>query len=338
MRKDECIYNGANGTVRMKPGFTAVGVVCGVICAIIMIMCITQSGEVRDAMFALYIMGPIELACLYLILAGLLMRINYDLNGFTYRNMLGISRRYDWAEVEGKSDSKTNITVFVGGRRIRVGEDHIGVYKFLYTLNKRYKSIYGTDVPIDPRSKKDLFKGHVEDAEGIIAVFVLLVFFFSAINVLALSTMKYPEQSELSYVRFTADSYRIDDSNMYIESRDTQHPVRVAAWEEVIDDPELFTEKLEAGEEFAAGYIHSSRGKKPNEEVWELTGHDGTVYISYSDNLLYWQENDRSVKLVLLGMDIFIILIIAGIVIVGRNPNKFSPRVVRAFFKEGSIH
>lgn len=100
-------------------------------------------------------------------------RIYYDDDGFTHKNIIGIKKRYDYADVSGIRKSEKQTYVFVGKKKILVDAFAVGGRDFIKFINRKYNQVYGKNVPDIPAPKKDIFKGNLVAPEDIKVAFII---------------------------------------------------------------------------------------------------------------------------------------------------------------------
>ena len=85
-------------------------------------------------------------------------RIYYDDDGFTHRNIIGIKKRYDYADVSGIRKSEKQTYVFVGKKKILVDAFAVGGHDFIKFINRKYNQIYGKMFRTYPLRKRIFLK------------------------------------------------------------------------------------------------------------------------------------------------------------------------------------
>ena len=111
-----------------------------------------------------------------LILRYLVWRITYNETEFTVRNMFGVSHTYRYSEITAKDSGVMSLALFVGKKKIELGEVSVDAMAFLFFADQQYSSLTGdrNGLPEAP-PKKDLYNGNIE---GGTPMFILLVLVF----------------------------------------------------------------------------------------------------------------------------------------------------------------
>ena len=110
-----------------------------------------------------------------LIIAFINCRVEYDENGFTHRNFLGIKRTFTYDDVTHIREDMHEDCIFAGKHKIMIDGFAVGGAEFIGFVRKQYRKRHdGLPLPIIKKAKHDIFGGNVYDAGGFVFVYILL--------------------------------------------------------------------------------------------------------------------------------------------------------------------
>lgn len=264
-------------------------------------------------------------------------RISYDENGFVYKTIFGRKIEYNYSQVTGIRKNMNETYVYVGKRKLLVDALYVGGYDFINQVKKKYREFNGERNIPDIKPKHDIFNGNVNDATGFLIAYGIMAVFTVAFLIFAICTVYLPKT----------------------ESNTTEQKVVFVSCEEVGEDVVLTTADNKI---FKIQYVDEQFNGEKIEEICngdaavityseEVTPKDGDDYfaldaIKYDNNyILTFGETHRLYKqekfpVIILAI-VFVLAVfglIIGTIIVGRNPQRYSKRVVRMFFKDGYIN
>ena len=163
--------NEEENTFRMTRAPMFVGVVTGIFFAVLL-MGVAFSDAGAGTYLAIAVFSLLSLA---LISSFFTFHIDYDKDGFTHRNALGIKRRYRYTDVTGISDGDRDITLYADGHKIRIdeGADISKKYHFLAFVKKQYRKHNSGKALPERRSKFDVFNGNVHNPGEFVFIYIL---------------------------------------------------------------------------------------------------------------------------------------------------------------------
>lgn len=272
-----------------------------------------------------------------LIIAFVNCRISYDEDGFIAKSFFGIKRKYTYDQVTAIKENMHEKYIYVGKRRVMVDEFSIGGDDFIKLVKKKYRTLHdGQSLPKIYKTKYDVFNGNVTDVTGMYVTFVLVAAI--AIGFLAFtlyytyvpsSTNNTIEQS-VSFV-----SCDVKNAEIVLTSTDNQifkilfadEQINIESIKSICNDKTLVTTYSEK--------VTPDNGT-PYDSVKAIL-HNDIYILSFEDaNRLHRQEYWPLV-LVAIFMCVFLTISVVATIIVGRNPKKFSKKVIKLFFKDGYI-
>lgn len=306
---------------------SGVGIVCGTIFSIPTMVCAMD----RKWIFAIF--GVVVMVCDSMTAAYLNCIIQYDDKGFQTRNIFGITRKCSYAEVEGIRSGK-DCRIYFQGHSIDIDEISRGGDKFMKALDQGHKRATGKRVPISTsfRRKRDPMNGHLDHPWAFFVLLVNMGLFCAALPVFMFFVMTSetdPSDIVIHDLQFYA--YEIDDGTLMLYVEGEEQPYVIGYFQnygEVLPAPET----LCGGERYFVGVEADHRYVK------SLTGTDGTEYITLETERQVYRDSQRIAAWILcLVAPIGVFFCYLGIA-VARNPERYSKKVRRLFYKDGYLH
>lgn len=273
-----------------------------------------------------------------LIIAFMNCRISYDDDGFVAKTFFGIKRKVSYDQVTAIKENMHETYIYVGKRRVMVDEFSIGGKEFINLVKKKYRTLHnGQSLPKITKTKNDIFNGHVNDAAGFLAAHIIILVVL-IVMIILLSCYTFIPNSVNNTLAQTVifNTCDIEKDEIVLTTTDNQ----------------IFKITFDAEQVNIHGIKTLCNGEsKVTTYSKEVTPDDEDDYysvkaIKYNDNyILSFEETNRLNRqdgLPVIGLFLFMLLIwvayTVASVIVGRNPQKFSKKVVKVFFKDGYIN
>jgi hypothetical protein len=145
-----------------------------------------------------------------------------------------------------------------------------------------------------------------------------------------------PDSREDFSERFiTVEKYEISDGDLYIyDSHDIEY--RVYNYNDIISDASELTSRLSRGASVGV-FIKPSVSDKDRYVVSEIKV-NGKSYMTFDEYHENQVQNFIVVIAIFAVINLMIFFFVGGTIYVGRNPHKFSDRVLHIFFRPGTIH
>lgn len=272
------------------------------------------------------------------IIAFVNCRVSYDEDGFVAKNFFGVKRKFTYDQVTAIKENMHEDYIYIGKRRVMIDEFSVGGIEFIAYVRKRYRTIHkGQALPKIYKTKHDIFNGNVEDVFGfmfayimisvvIVAFAIFLVWYiyftpntvantvkqqvsFTTCNVKGNEIVLTSSDNKLYKIRFIGDGFDSDE----IKSISDGKTVVTTYSKEVTPDDEDDYYSIKAilnGDAYLLSFDETNRWHQ--EEYWPLLFFPIVFAIVWG-------------------------AYIAGSIIVGRNPKKFSKKVIKLFFKDGYV-
>ena len=274
-------------------------------------------------------------------LAHLNCRITYDQESFTHKNFLGIKRTYTYDQITGLKEGTHEDIFYMGRHFAMIDEYSVGAMEFEIMAKKRYQALSGGK-PI-PRVKPKLpdpFNGHVEGGAGLIVVYIGVTLLFLALLGWFVADVYLippsPEENKRMEMVFDRAAVRGDCLYLYpadesMESFQIRHldgsvdPDPIKA---VCDGTTTVT-------------VYADRTKPKNGDPYYLVEAvmvDDTVLFSFEDEQRLRQNEYWPLIPFIGGFILLWCVYIFFSIRVGRNPDRYSKKIIRLFFRDGYVH
>ena len=273
-----------------------------------------------------------------LIIAFMNCRISYDDDGFVAKTFLGIKRKVSYDQVTAIEENVHETCVYVGKIRVLVYEFSVGGKDFINLVEKKYKTLHnGQSLPKITKTKKDIFNGHVKDVTGFYVAYGLVSVILVGFIVFLVCDICIPKNANNTVEQtVTFISCDVKEDEVILTSADDNiYKISYAA--EQINIQEI--KSICNGKSKVTTY---SKEVTPDDEedfysIKAIKYNDSYLLSFEEESQLYRQESWPILALFLFMLLIWI-AIIATSIVVGRNPRKFSKKVVKMFFKDGYIN
>ena len=273
-----------------------------------------------------------------LIIAFMNCRISYDDDGFVAKTFLGIKRKVSYDQVTAIKENMHETYIYIGKRRVMVDEYYIGGKEFINLVKKKYRTTHnGQSLPKITKTKNDIFNGHVNDVAGFYAAYIIVFVVLIGVMVLLMCYTFIPNSINNTIEQTVIfNSCEIIKDEIVLTATDNQ------IYKITFDVEQINIQEIKT---ICNGKSEVTTYSK------EVTPDDEEDYYSVKaiknkdDYLLSFEETNKLNRLEglkVIGLFLFMLLIwnayIVASIVVGRNPQKFSKKVVRLFFKDGYIN
>lgn len=329
--------NEEENTFRMTRAPMFVGVVTGIFFAVFL-MGVAFSDADAGTYLAIAVFSLLSLA---LISSFFTFHIDYDKDGFTHRNALGIKRRYRYTDVTGISGGteQGDITLYADGHKIRIDEGANPIKKrdFLKFVRTQYrKNNKGQTLP-RKRPKIDIFNGNVNHPGEFIFIYILVSVFFLGCFIPVCILSAPTKEEDLTYKTITFDRYIIEkeeDSadDLCLYAGDMEY--RINSYEDYLKNKDHFFAHCDGKNAFEVGVTSGETCY----HIKTLATANGIPYFTLEEINRAEQKNMIPFYLI---MGVFLLLWFMFIffsIRIGRNPGKYPKWLVHGFFKPGYIN
>ena len=321
------------------PGFFAwIGGICGgafLIPTLIILLTTDESPWLSFVFLCFSLLGG------SLSLAHLNCRITYDRESFTHKNFFGIKRTYTYDQITGLKEGTHEDIFYMGRHFAMIDEYSVGAMEFEIMAKKRYQALSGgKPIPSVKPKMPDVFNGHVDGGAGLIVVYIGVTLLFLALLGWFVADVYLippsPEEDERMEVVFDRASVRGDYLYLYpadesMESFQIRHldgSVKLDPIKAVCDGTTTVT-------------VYADHTKPKNGDAYYLVEAvmvGDTVLFSFEDNQRLRQNEYWPLIPFIGGFILLWCVYIFFSIRVGRNPERYSKKVIRFFFKDGYVH
>lgn len=322
---------GTAGLVRLPRLLLWVGAVCGGIFMIPGLLVPLQTGEWTMAVFFLCFAA----LSFSLVIGYINCRVFYNESEFTVKYFLGYRRTFAYHQIEAMRGSNRDIKLIVAGHAVRIDELAVGRREFLDLARKQYRISHGGKaIPKIEKDKWDLFNGHVDNPGQFLFAYLLIALFIPGMLLFGFFTVKPTPLEELNMVTGPVTRATVDESDLVLNVRGIE--MEIWRYRRALPDADAFTEGYRRGETFTFGYrTVTDEGKFVGYCVEYILDSRGITHMTPRDA---WEQRFFTASVALVAVE-GIWLIFCGLSIyVGRNPHKFSKRIVSWFFRDGYVH
>jgi len=265
-------------------------------------------------------------------------RITYDEEGFVAKNFLGITREFTYGQVTAIKENLRESYIYMGKRRVMVDQLAVGGYEFINLVKNKYRATHnGQSLPKITKTKYDLFNGNVTDAGGALFAYVLLavlligfVIFTVVYTYFSPSTTSNTIEQSVSFI-----SCHANQEEVVLTSADRQIYV-IRFIDEQFDPSDV--QAICDGKTVVTAY---STEVTPDdaEDYYSVKAivHNGSYLLTFEETNRFHSQEYWPLIVIASGMLLIWGIYIAVSIVVARNPEKFSKRFVRFFFKDGYI-
>ena len=327
------------GRVYLPSIFAFIGAICG---GFFIAFTVWAALSEESPWVALCFLGFV-LLCSVVSMAHLNCRVTYDDDSFTAKNFLGFKRTFAYTDVTGirERPSLEETLLYLGRRRVVVETMAVGGMQFEWHLRKRYRSLNGgRAIPVIKPKHGDPFNGHVEGGASLIIAYVLVgvicLGMLTAGVVITWFTPPTPEKSVVTEVVF--ERAHEQGNTLYLrpadglkhELRDMDEGIDREAIKALCDGQTVVTV-------YGSGKYEPGDGEEPFCVIYALAVNN-TYLVDFEDAARlhvrgYWPIVALFASFTLI-WGVFVFFSFR----VGRNPERYSKKMIHLFFKKGTVH
>lgn len=187
------------------------------------------------------------------------------------------------------------------------------------------------------KSRWDVFNGNVSNPGEFLFIYSLIGAMCVAVIILFViqSAPKSPE--DFLYAQVCFNRYEIDGEQLRLYSGSSEKYYEIPAYTQLLSAPEAFLRLCDEGASFQVGYEDYAKADTPYFGLESITGSDGTVYLTMEAVREYRWKDAWAFYLLFGGITLLWFLVVGLSIYAGRHPQKFSPRFIRLFFKDGYV-
>ncbi len=280
-----------------------------------------------------------------LIVAYINCRISYDEDGFTAKSFFGIKRWFTYDQITGiRHDMPWETFLYMGKHRIMIDEFGVGGKDFLCFVNQKYRKLYKEPIPdkkpIPKKITKDNLNGSLESNSrfwvawiaigilgmGLLILIVCLIVFsqpYTPSNTVQRQVIfQSCHKKGADWILTAADGqiYKIEDAYRSLDAE------RIAS---LCDGKTALTA-------YSEGVSPSRHNRQFYYSIKALVRGEEYV-LTFDETNRFYKQGGIPLIIFLITLNLVDGALFAGAVIVGRNPSKYSKKVVRFFFRPGYL-
>ena len=327
------------GRVYLPSIFAFIGAICG---GVFIAFTVGTALSDEELWIPLCFLG-FALLCGFISMTHLNLRVTYDEEGFTHKNFLGFKRTFAYSDITGirERPSLSDTLLYLGRRRVVVETLAEGGMQFEWHLRKRYRSVSGGRSIPEVKSKRgDPFNGHVEGGATIVIAYVLVgALCLGMLAASAVYTWLLPPTPEKSVVTEVVFESVTEHGNTLClrpadglkhELRDTDEGIDKEAVKALCDGQTTVTV-------YGSGRYEPDDGEEPFCVVYALAVGD-TYLVDFEDAARLHVRGSWPIVVLAAAFALIWAVFVVFSLRVGRNPERYSPKVINLFFKKGTVH
>ncbi len=317
------------GKVYLSKSLAIVGIICSAVLLIFAFISILSNDD--PGLSVLFLV--ISLLSSSLIIAYINCRISYDKDGFTAKNFFGIKRRFTYDQITGIKENMHESYLYMGKRRIMIDEFAVGGWEFIAFAHQKHRKLHKK--PIPEKITKDIFNGNIESPGEFLFAFILVGVVLIGITIMCCCVIFQPSTvSNTTAQQAVFQSFRIEDDTLILQASDGEIY-------KISHADKLQTEKITSVCDGKTEVTVYGKQYKLDEGI---TDYAVKAIANRDIYLLSFRETNRlehlealPVLLILLALNLIWGIFVACAIIVGRNPTKYSPSIVKFFFKPSYV-
>ena len=313
--------------LRLPKAYSFIGIVCGSLFLIPAFICL-KIGEPIILPLGFLAFSALGAVIVIEFVNG---RISYDKEGFTDRTFFGKERKHSFSEIQGMNVNVNSTVIYTERGKVSIDPMTVGLDAFLSAANAGYKRHHKHRIP-DYKNERDLFHGHIRDSGMMIFAYILVGVIFILFFILTIYIYVSPytaDNTHCTETSFTSFAYNKTDMDFTSHDGET-YKIRYVN-PDVVD---LKTLEAICNGETLSVYYKSVDPSHGDYSVIKAVKLDHNFILDFSET----KELDQKMDIIGIYASLSFILLWALFVVmsvkVGRNPSKYSKRVVKLFFKE----
>ena len=272
------------------------------------------------------------------IIAFINCRVSYDEDGFVAKNFFGIKRKFTYDQVTAIKENMHEDYIYIGKRKVMIDEFSVGGIEFIAYVRKRYRTIHkGQALPKYTKTKHDIFNGNVDDVFGFMFAYIMIGVVIVAFAIFLVWYIYFTPNTVANTVeqQVTFTSCITKGDEIVLTSSDNKL-YKIRFMEDGFDSTKI--KAISDGKTVVKTY---SKEVTPDDEenYYSIKAifHEDTYLLSFDETNRWHQEEYWPLIFFPVIFAIVWGAYVAGSIIVGRNPKKFSKKVIKLFFKDGYV-
>ena len=267
--------------------------------------------------------------------------ITYDKNGFTVGWLPWQRRCFCYRDLTSTKITNHSRIFFCGKRKITLDYILIDDYHFRDYVMRRYKETWGKSLPYNNAIPKwDIFKGNLESPEEMIFIDIMLLIITLAVPVWqTYEAFDNVTEDETIPMELQVNAYEIDDDTLILKSKQNEAAFELWKYEKYEN---VFTYIISAIQDeqkliMNVTVLEEEHDDPIRYQIYNIVNSTGKTILSFDEVNQVSNKNSLLIALFTLIFFFVWLFICIASVIVARNPQKYSKRVQRMFFKDGYL-
>lgn len=297
----------------------------------------------EEGMFPAVVFGSGSVLGSVLMLGWRNCYIVYDREGFTQKNLIGMYRRFGYADVTrwySHPRYPTESTICALGKKISFNLLSPNSAGFLTALGAGYRRTHGGEnMPTDWRPEgRGGFRTHVRNAEEFLAVFILLVVFIAGMGGWCVWMSWTPlDGSDCEQLSVTFTDQTVEDEYLILKAKGYTEEFEIRGFPEYVSRPEALQARCDGKTVFTVLARRINGDNDPDYYWLQSIEADGIEYLTLEDATAQ-RRSELPMLMMFFGGFLVLWLAFAGLMfLVGSDPEKYPKWLVKGLFKEGYI-
>lgn len=180
----------------------------------------------------------------------------------------------------------------------------------------------------------DLFNGNIRDPAQFTFAYLLVTVLLIGILLIALFSASPHSSSDLQYVTFAPECWVLENDTLSLFDSENALPYRIWDFSEVISAPDALITACEDGILLHIGYCFFPNAEVPYNRIEAISSQDGSIYLTLEQFNAHYLSGMRFFYILYTIILLCWLTLIGLSIHIGRNPQKYSRRLVLWFFKE----
>lgn len=183
----------------------------------------------------------------------------------------------------------------------------------------------------------DLFHGNIRDPGQFIFFYILLTTVLLGLLPAVMLLTKPHTADDLTYKTFSPDHFEQREEELILYEQDNPLYYRILDFNGMVPSPHKLLNACKSGKVFCIGFTEIKTAATPYCRVESIISTDGISYLTLRDTNNYLYSGMRVFYVMYAVILLCWFLTVCLSVCIGRNPQKYSRKIVHLFFKEGHI-
>lgn len=317
------------------PGFIAV---LGIITAVIFLIPAILTIYSEESLWLSVLFFLFSLLGIVLVLMFLNCRISYDEDNFSAGNLFGRERTFPYDRVTAIKETADGIYIYMGQQRISIEAFAVGQQDFVQLVKKKYRTLHnGEHLPAFRPAKRDIFNGHIDNAGGILFAYVLVTVVMIGLFSFAIYHTYFTTENTSSTTEQTISFLSCDRKADEMIMTSTDHRIYKIRHMDADFNAEAIRLLCDGETQIT---VYSDEVNSDDDGTYHSVKallYNGSYVLSFEETNRFHRQANTPFVVLSAGFCLLWGGFVAASLVIGRNPHKFSKRVVGLFFQERCV-